>query len=163
MLIQDTPTAVPRSDATNAYDLLEDVIACIEQEPKRLDMREWLVTDMPRNRAYPQCGTIGCVAGWTVALSTGSDNKSFYSWEQSAREILLGPAPEQTGYNAYADRRQELFDLFYTVDVFDEGKLEFLNPGSSEYVSAIIAKIRTFMAHHADALRARALPRTEAP
>lgn len=44
--------------ATNAYELLEDVIAAIKAEPEHYNQQEW-------------CGTSYCVAGWMERLVDG--------------------------------------------------------------------------------------------
>lgn len=62
---------IPKSRAKTAYGLLSEIRALILAEPKRYNQRDTLVL---REHSYmvaqefPACGTIGCVAGWTVAL-----------------------------------------------------------------------------------------------
>lgn len=68
---------IPRSDATNVYDLLMDVAACIRAEPKRYDQTTWIFyahsrlrfgeEEIPAN--MPACGTVGCRAGWITLLA----------------------------------------------------------------------------------------------
>lgn len=94
---------LPRSQATNAYDLLNDVIVAIRAEPLRLDMGSWLT---PADMAFssrdrqPACGTVACVAGWTAILGSPLPTraevieKGIYAWSWSspsdrARELLV--------------------------------------------------------------------------
>src|SRR5436189_5507993 len=70
----DNKPGFPRSDATNAYDLLTDVIQCIEREPRRLHMQHWLLTGEYLEAELdgedgPICGTAGCVAGIITLLT----------------------------------------------------------------------------------------------
>ncbi len=73
-LLPRPAAAVPRSDATTAYDLVSDVIACITQDPRRLDLTVWIGRrpEPPtalEAAAWPACGTVACVAGWIVLLA----------------------------------------------------------------------------------------------
>lgn len=70
-------TAMPTSRAKTAYDLLSDISRIIVAEPKRYNQRITLARRSDRGSSrryafrendYPACGTIGCVAGWVVAL-----------------------------------------------------------------------------------------------
>lgn len=80
--------------ATNAYDLLEDVKQVITDDPRRYNQGTWVetinptllkaendlgnpivdeldsyVVDFLKSEAkMPECGTIGCVAGWVWTM-----------------------------------------------------------------------------------------------
>lgn len=63
------------SVAENAYDLLEEIKQIIIDDPKRYNQGDWgkhyggeYVRD---HKHLPECGTIGCVAGWAVTLTKG--------------------------------------------------------------------------------------------
>lgn len=67
---------LPVSHATNALELLEEVIKLIEEEPLRYDQSDWLKRytefyDYPGMAPtdVPACGTIGCIAGWVATLT----------------------------------------------------------------------------------------------
>lgn len=66
-------TTRPVSKAKTAYGLLGEIPKLILQEPKRYDQTcvlEVAPKDGRHNPSnYPPCGTVGCVAGWTVALT----------------------------------------------------------------------------------------------
>jgi hypothetical protein len=57
--------------------LLREVAKHVVGDPKRLvmDIYLWREKDVPDNRfpawkpQFPECGTIGCIAGWVVTLS----------------------------------------------------------------------------------------------
>lgn len=87
---------IPKSKAKTAYGLLSEIREVILAEPKRYDQFDVLNIGEDAERAYPDvpsCGTVGCVAGWTVALT-------FKNPEQllnvlSAAETKLGLDDEQ--------------------------------------------------------------------
>lgn len=66
--------AMPVSKAKNAYELLDEVIDLIAEEPLRLDQTDWRrkETDDDVNiwESFPACGTIGCVASWVDTLKS---------------------------------------------------------------------------------------------
>lgn len=49
-------------------NLLRKVEKQILDEPRRLDMNQWGITNEP-NEQFPACKTQGCIAGWTCMLS----------------------------------------------------------------------------------------------
>lgn len=66
---------LPVSRATNALELLEEVIKLIEEEPLRYNQGDWLqrirqfyLSPGSAPISTPACGTVGCVAGWVVIL-----------------------------------------------------------------------------------------------
>jgi hypothetical protein len=69
-------TTLPKSNATNANELLDEIAALAREEPKRIRMGCYLETleSAPRGRPltgideWPKCGTVGCIAGWTLVL-----------------------------------------------------------------------------------------------
>lgn len=79
------------SSATNAYDLLEDVKEVIKVDPLRYDQTTWRTVDYgearKKYRDFPACGTVGCVAGWVVTLTRGTD-MPFAEIMSTARKIL---------------------------------------------------------------------------
>jgi hypothetical protein len=96
--------------SADAIAILREVIKLVEEEPRKLDMNRWAVQipEYKRNDTAPVCGTIGCIAGWTVMLHITeqqkmealkeSETRSFqvaledivnaYSIEEAARDIL---------------------------------------------------------------------------
>lgn len=70
-------SALPKSKATTAYELLSEVRRLILEEPKRYN-QEHVFTD-PVNRNAPQCGTIACVAGWVAVLKGLDRNRDIMS------------------------------------------------------------------------------------
>jgi hypothetical protein len=49
------------------WEILKAVCKVIADEPKRYDQYVTLDRDI-ESEYYPACGTVGCVAGWTVVL-----------------------------------------------------------------------------------------------
>lgn len=69
------------------------VIDHILEEPKRIDMCDWVLhKEQIDKRRLPECGTVACFAGWTVALNNKWDydrlmtNRGFIS--EIARSAL---------------------------------------------------------------------------
>lgn len=83
---------LPKSDATNAFDLCMDAARAIREEPLRYNQEVWLeqeanfiayVLDGVSDR-LPACGTMACRAGWLTVLTRrmGADVRG------AARELL---------------------------------------------------------------------------
>lgn len=158
----NTPVPLPRSTATNAYDLLLDVIRVVEEEPRRLLMDivsnkySWCI---PNDIELPPCGTVGCVAGW-CAILTGQERRA--SAILAAGEAL-GASPnvdlhdddiEDAEHTEISDDNFEnsLDALFFEEFPDDD---EDVAPGSPEYVAHVVARIRFFMAKWETRLRAQ--------
>ena len=76
--------------------LLRKVAKHILEEPKRLNMMRFINRKgdgWPIYGEYPECGTMGCIAGWAVALST--DELVKYNDIQDRAAKLLGLNPAQ--------------------------------------------------------------------
>jgi hypothetical protein len=120
------------STATNAYDLLTDVIAYMLEEPKRIYMQDWLIRDMDAikdvfNFDGPACGTVGCIAGNTVVLSKGKEIRG--SVEHVALRTLAGYEND--------DLWQDLRRLFLNIDVD-------ARYGTKKYAQIVAKRIRAF-------------------
>lgn len=65
-------SAMPVSRAKTAYGLLSEIRKLILEEPRRYNQWDTLSTGRDTQHYYgpeaPPCGTVGCVAGWVVAL-----------------------------------------------------------------------------------------------
>src|SRR4051812_46510738 len=59
---------MPVSKAKTAYELLGEIRKLILEEPLRYDQEKWLDVGCLLHDREPKCGTVGCVAGWVVAL-----------------------------------------------------------------------------------------------
>lgn len=101
--------AMPKSKAKTAYGLLSEIRQIILDEPKRYDQRYTLTIGAACEIGYgfeaPACGTVGCVAGWTVALRGRRRNGGVCA--RAARILGLS---EQQGYDlfdAYAAGRRD--------------------------------------------------------
>lgn len=136
----------PRSDAECAYDLLEDIIKAIDEEPKRIRMGDWLVrtNESPeylKEHDLPACGTVGCIAGWATVLKPDADER-YWDVEGSAAELL----------GLTADQVSHLFYYFPAVVGEDS------TAGTREYADKVIAHIREFMAANMAQLVERQIP-----
>jgi hypothetical protein len=142
---------VPRSQAKNAYELLDEIKAVITAEPKRINMDNWLFDpkDVPEP-SRPACGTVACIAGWTcllvdgvekTVLASGLIGKPVFSVSVPARAAeLLGGAIELEDEDGML---RTLFDA--EVEDTDGSPLD---SGDLEYVPAVIARIEDFQQQH---------------
>lgn len=128
------PITKRRSDATNAYDLLTDVIEYMLEEPKRVYMGDWIMRGDEIKRILgkegPECGTVGCIAG-NAAILSGK------SWS-SADKFLSGG--NQT-------LRSGLVRLFYDTDVE-------ANYGTKKYARIVTKRIKELQCRYKAELQA---------
>lgn len=134
-------TQLPRSNATNAWVLLLDVIALIESEPKHLWMDSvcTVVEDHVPDIKLPECGTVGCIAGWMVILKTGLLPTSTYQAQK-----LLGVTSCYYQDEFYAD----VYDLFFE-------NYPKAPQGTPEYVAHVVNRIMQFMTKYEARLKAQ--------
>lgn len=66
---------MPKPLKPSAVKLLERVIAHIEEEPKRFDIAQW---GYKKSKLVdgPACGTVACIAGWTLLLHARPDERA---------------------------------------------------------------------------------------
>lgn len=67
-------SALPKSKAKTAYGLLSYVRKLILAQPLRYDQGDWLAKPDDEDgyepaKGFPECGTVGCVAGWVKTLA----------------------------------------------------------------------------------------------
>lgn len=150
-------TATPRSKAKNAYDLLNDVITVVREEPKRLFMGEWVRAfrepeaasmdwDYKTGKAVPgpACGTVGCVADWLVVLKrTGNTIEDLYEMVGS----ISGRAASLLGEDL--DGCDELFG-----GTVDDASGEEVQYGTQKYVAQVVKRIRAYQKDHKERLDA---------
>jgi hypothetical protein len=108
--------AMPVSKAKTAYGLLSEIRKLILEEPRRYDQGAWLLNDedsfsfkygSDALAAVPACGTIGCVAGWVVALQRRTPHDFMIATE--AADILGLTSEQRTSLfrpNASGDREK---------------------------------------------------------
>lgn len=87
----DKKLSMPVSKAKTAYGLLSEIRKLVTQEPKRYDQENTLTRGLAAKEIYeaemlPSCGTVGCVAGWVIALR--SPNRSQGDVLDAATAIL---------------------------------------------------------------------------
>ena len=74
--------------------LLRRIQRHILAEPKRLDMRSWLIMyskqQATENSSIPRCGTVACIAGWAVALTRKVIKNDAYIQYMASKELGLG-------------------------------------------------------------------------
>lgn len=148
----------PKSNATNAYDLLSDVINVILEESQRLNMGYWLLDDAALTSRgdflhtnQPACRTVACVGGWTIVLAKGKEHANLIEISREALELLSG-----TPYPFDSDLAGDLYKLFQT---FPENypSIDALTPGTPAYAEHIADKIRAIQAKWETELKAKAI------
>lgn len=90
-------TALPRRvTSKNPVVILKHVIRAIQQEPKRYDQSEVVMTNHwddepdPKDTYYPSCGTVACVGGW-VNLLTGATKHNQDDLMRAGYKLKLTP------------------------------------------------------------------------
>jgi len=138
----------PSSAAINAYELIDDVCRAILQEPRRLNMNYWMALEIETGAdptyfapsGLPACGTVACVAGWTVLMHPQNRvNPQDWNVAKTAKYILAGEHP--TMWSA-------LSNLFQLSGIgFD--------PGTIAYAEIVVGELRAFQTEYAEQLRNR--------
>lgn len=132
---------IPHSQADTSWNLLEDTIACVLEEPRRVDMGVY-ISDIGSSRYRagrrldhaPACGAEGCVAGWMVIQVVASEQKLH----------LLGPDLQWAACELLPfSVRQDAINLFL-------GKAGYTFPymgdvGTRSYAREVVRNIRAFM------------------
>jgi hypothetical protein len=95
----DAPV-MPTTKAKTAYGLLGDIAKIITAEPLRYNQQDTLsLRSVPAHAdlyvQFPACGTVGCVAGWVVALTHSED----VQWHIERQGRTLTRAAEVLGLN----------------------------------------------------------------
>lgn len=91
--------------------LLRKVQAHILEEPKRLHMGNWVRWTNKSDKEKPACGTVGCIAGWSVLL-TSRQGKTF----RQKVSALMGdekPDVETLAIQRLKLTRPQCYRLFY--------------------------------------------------
>lgn len=186
--VYPTNPALPRSTATNGYELLDDVVQCILEEPKRFYMPNWIIrgyrmTDLSefRNRERrPTCGTAACIGGWITLLALGPMiNENTLDVSSVALTLALGASPNlDAGIDPaeWTEARSKLYTLFGdvtpdwipdpdgTVDQWgDTADGHFPQTGTLEYAEQYVEKIRAFQARYAAVLKSKPITHRAAP
>jgi len=140
--------AIPRSRAKTAWGLLKDVRKAILEEPLRVDMGQ-VVGKLDPDDGGPACGTVGCLAGWTLLLA-GKKYTIRVDWE-SAVEKLLGNHDAVNYYTAG-------YNGAYVFNSGDGDDCHITDPGTQEHADAVVDRLDKFMQLNAAALKKKKLP-----
>lgn len=143
---------LPKSKATNAYDLLSDVRKAILNEPLRYNQASWLTVApsaaAARRNDMPTCGTVGCVAGWVVALTSDRARLAKLAASDNVGDVaarILGiPIPTGGVVAAFGSRYWDLFRHNATGDA---------PPGTWAHAEAGAAHIARFQAAYRTQLK----------
>lgn len=124
--------------------LLEKIREHILDEPKRMNMGCWITQG---EDLKPACKTVGCIAGWAVALSIPKTRRTFakdlpvssVDIERMAEELLRLP-------HYHTD---ELFLPLHWPERFTH-RLNKYAPGSQKYAAVVSARIKAYEKKYAD-------------
>lgn len=108
------PTIKRRSNAKTAYGLMSDIKTYILEEPKRIWMGDWIIKGHINIQEIfdtegPACGTVGCIAGNAVVLTSTIPSNSIYT---EAMKILSGKEDYEN-----IELKRHLGCLFLTADI----------------------------------------------
>lgn len=147
---------IPVSQATTAYELFEELVQVIEEEPLRLRMDHFITASRSKSffdsredtleyltRRFggaPKCGTVACFGGWLSLLWYG-ENVTVKGIEARVKRLIAGDNQRMN---------DALADLFYTFP-------EHMTYGTPEYKEWAIQQLRTFMTLHEEFLKNRHL------
>lgn len=142
---------IPKSRAKNSYELLNDVVKVMREEPKRVRFGDWLMTFAGNkfSKDVPACGTIGCIAGWCIAVRAPSANiLEEIELQQNSHE-----SPRQIAHRLFPlDLKSEVDDLFGVTIWSTYSNVEG-TPGTHEHARSVIRRIRQFQKSHTRALK----------
>lgn len=150
---------LPVSQATNAYDLLSEIVHLILDEPRRYNQGFWLLegAELARsNYSQPDCGTVGCVAGWAATLTKrvplGYNSRDYVRSSQMQSDVqkLLGLNEQEA---------EKLFDGDAVALLFQELRFTGDRPvkQTANYALLGALHIRLFQDQYADQLKAKAV------
>jgi hypothetical protein len=164
--IRVRPKLYPTTTARNAYQLLDEVAAAILAEPKRLDMRRWVMPLrwLKQHRSpttVPMCGTVACVAGWIYSMADPE------GLAREARGNAIGDVGSPTigaiarkllGQSAFSDYRlaSDISEVFNGSELRSD--IHGLRVGTLPYARAIVQRIRTFQDRWRDHLLNTPIP-----
>jgi hypothetical protein len=151
---------IARTKAKTAWDLLNEVCRIIEAEPQRYNQGQWVRLVEKDNKSgytYPECGTIGCVAGWVDILTEGrkqarADSSSFIG------DNLFVAAKAAKTLGITHQQADDLFDgeaLQTTARVFGFEGRTLPDKGTQEYAALGVAHIYRFMHRNERRLRSK--------
>ncbi len=96
----------PRTRSKNPVIILKTVIKAITDEPKRYDQNTWgdeRPQDFPdRERYFPPCGTVACVAGWVCIVADGKLPRESHIEGMARRLLGLTKAHSDRLFSAFA-------------------------------------------------------------
>lgn len=134
----------PRSHATNAYDLLNEVRTLILDEPKRYNQTIYLRRrQKPGQKGFPGCGTIGCVAGWVYTLKSRKRKSTDTDGVADEAAKILGISYDQRS--------------LFSGEAANEAAGRHTKPQTRDHAKGGAAHIKAFQDEHEDQLRAKKL------
>lgn len=129
--------------------LLRRIKREITAEPKRMNMVTWAARPGVHGDAAPACGTVGCIAGWGIILSSKKRKPQFKTLIPSIRRTadLWGNQIDKRGAKAFGISLTESKRLFYTSNWPEafQSKIEKVNAGTAAYARVVCQRIDRFI------------------
>lgn len=142
---------------TTALQLLQTVRALVLAEPKRLDMEHWVRQDDKQGLvsasacydAVPECGTVGCIAGWCTIVAGYDPTYAGFD----AAKLLGGTKAEINAFDKWeclpgTKVKDRFSNLFYPknwpADLRE--RLAHTQQGTPEYATIVAERIDRFIA-----------------
>lgn len=133
--------------ATNAYQLLDEVVVAIVAEPKRINMKFWVMSALnlgKRAKAnVPACGTVACCAGWICGLARPAIvvNAAIKGDQETHAGSVVLTAKQLLGADRFDWRYKEAVGELFNGAGSD---IDRHRPGSKAYALAVAGRIRAF-------------------
>lgn len=123
-------------------ELLERVKTHILEEPRRLLMQGWMLA----SKEAP-CGTVGCIAGWSLALEKGvkiADERGLVY--RNGRRVA---DPHGAGMKVLGLTEDQADDLFYVVNWPNDMSRRYVAGDQNAKATVTAERIDRFIAEHA--------------
>lgn len=148
---------LPKSTATNAHELLDEVAALSLEEPKRMRMADQLHLTATGLSEMPACETVGCIAGWVTVLKGDLDRTR--KWLALTAEGCDELDDECDPDAEPMVQAQHILGLSYwdAQRLFLASDLMLERQQTPEHARHVVEHIRQFQRDHADALKAKAV------
>lgn len=159
---------LPKSDATNAYELLDDACVFILEEPRRYDQSTW-IGSLGRGSfdwnymadVIPPCGTMVCIAGMCLLSKGISLIETMDSGKRAADLLGFKYSHRTSDYGLRIDSEEEQDATRDIRNLFADDLLDGIpyddapKRGTAEYAKLGVDRIRTFMAKYEARLKAK--------
>ncbi len=119
--------------------LLRKIQAEILKEPRKMNMEIWrMPIDCIPEKRRPPCNTVGCIAGWAVALDKKLTSQQFY---KIANIVELGL--EALGLKDWFEGKKLFYPAYWPIKYYNQ--LQKFNYGTKKYAEVVARRINHFI------------------